>query len=479
MGMDEGFDMVPRLGPGAGDTLRWSLFMETIKAQYAGDDQVEIQEHYIEFKAGEHPTLPFHGPHFLRFSSKVTGRIASETGVHAYLQAVRRLAVQVFGTRIRPWSEVFEVDDFYDWRDVHQSIRDFQAGHTKLTAFGFANEHDNDDSPYPLRYMKDNLYEEVDIPDKGKGLVARCNIKRGTRILCEKPLFVVRNMDPGVLNGLVASKLQSLSKDQQMQFLSLHNNFPGKHAFAGIVRTNALPCGPGAVTGGIYPEICRINHSCHPNCHNSWNEAINDGQETVHAIRDIFAGEEITISYDKGGPSEIRQAQLKAAFGFDCKCDLCTLPAAELQASDERRHRIQSLDEQIGDPMTMMTRPLSSLHACRALLDTLHQEYTDPHTGEATATALLPRLYYDAMQIVVAHGDQSRARVFAERCYRARIECEGEDSPATQKDKGLMQEPSSHASFGACGMKWRTSKTTLPDRETVGEEAFEKWLWRL
>ncbi|KAK7965861.1 uncharacterized protein PG986_000138 [Apiospora aurea] len=431
MGMDEGFDMVPRLGLGAEDTRKWSLFMETIKTEYAGDNQVEIHEHYIEFKAGEHPTLPFHGPHFLRFSSKVSGRIASETGVQAYLGAVRRLAVQAFGSRIRPWSEVFEIYGFYDWLDVHESLRSFWATRARVWSLDATSS-------------------------AGPGSCAR-----GRYLSCA-------TWTPEALNSLVATKLRSLSKDQQMQFLSLHNNFPGKHAFAGIVRTNALPCGPGAVTGGVYPETCRINHSCRPNCHNSWNEAIEDGRETIHAIRDIFAGEELTIPYDKGGPSEVRQAELKAAFGFDCKCDLCTLPAAELQASDECRRRIQSLDEQIGNPMTMMNRPLSSLHACRDLLDTLRQEYTDPNTGEGTATALIPRLYYDALQIVVAHGDQARGRVFAERCYAARVECEGEDSPATLKAEGLMREPSSHASFGAHGRKWRTSKTAQPNKETVG-----------
>ena len=192
-----------------------------------------------------------------------------------------------------------------------------------------------------------------------------------------------------------------------------------------------------------------------------------------------FAGEELVISYDKGGPYETRQRELKTSFGFDCTCELCSLPANDRKASDERRSRINSLDDQIGNPMTIMRRPLLSLHACHALLDTLKEEYPDPTIGGATATALVPRLYYDALQIVVAHGDQARARVFAERGYEARVECEGEDSPATQKVKRLMQDPSSHASFGAYGKGWRTSKTAQPDREKIGEQAFEKWLWRL
>jgi hypothetical protein len=42
----------------------------------------------------------------------------------------------------------------------------------------------------------------------------------------------------------IAAKLKALSKTKQRHFLSLHNNFPSKHPFSGIVKTNALPCGP-------------------------------------------------------------------------------------------------------------------------------------------------------------------------------------------------------------------------------------------
>jgi hypothetical protein len=36
------------------------------------------------------------------------------------------------------------------------------------------------------------LFESKEFPEEGKGLVARFNIPKGTRILCEKPLLTVR-----------------------------------------------------------------------------------------------------------------------------------------------------------------------------------------------------------------------------------------------------------------------------------------------
>lgn len=208
---------------------------------------------------------------------------------------------------------------------------------------------------------------------------------------------------------MVASQLKKLSKLQQRQFLSLHNNFPGKYPFGGITRTNALPCGSGSSIGGIYPTICLINHSCLPNAHS--NRSSEQGHETIHAIRPIPAGEEITIAYDMNGSSADQRSHLQAAFGFDCSCVVCTLPSSELRLSDARRVRIQRLDEAIGDPFRMMLDPAASLGDCRALPVLLEEEYG------LGAAPLLMRLYSDAFQVVVAHSDQARAAVFAKLAH--------------------------------------------------------------
>ncbi len=167
--------------------------------------------------------------------------------------------------------------------------------------------------------------------------------------------------------------------------------------------------------GGIYPTICLINHSCLPNAHNSWNSDTKG--ETIHAIRHINAGEEITISYDKGGPSDSRRTHLKDAFEFDCNCSVCSLPLPELQIIDARRLQIQYLDDAIGDPNRVMERPDDCLADCHSLLQVLEEEF---HRGASIA-----RLYYDAFQMSITHGDQARASVFAERGYKSRVICEG------------------------------------------------------
>ncbi|KAK8041488.1 hypothetical protein PG994_014495 [Apiospora phragmitis] len=404
MGVDEGFDMVPRLGPGAADTLKWTLFMETIKEQYADDEQVKIREHYIEFKEGEHPTLPFHGPHFLRFSSKIMGQTASETDVMTYIRAVGLLAVKTFGGE--------SVPGFFQ-KLLGGKLAGFKMGNLKLTISRFAaNDNDyplgiND----PLLIMNATFYETLEIPAKGKGLVARCNIK--TRDAYSVRKATPRGAQHEPRGAQRCCRLQAAVTAERATYAipPPPQQLPGQAHLHRHRRDQRPSCGHGAEACGIYPEICRINHSCFANCHKYWHEAPDDGRESIHAVRNIFAGEELTITYDRGGPCDILQPGLEASFDFDCKCDLL----------------------------------------------------------------LIPRLYYNALKIVVAHGDLARARAFAERGYRARIECEGEDSSVTQRVKGLMQGPSSHTFFGAYGTEWRSSKTAQPNRETVGEEAFEKW----
>jgi hypothetical protein len=164
-----------------------------------------------------------------------------------------------------------------------------------------------DDSGIPI-------FEVKEIPGKGRGLVARLDIAMGTRILCEKPLLTAPSMPPNQVETYLAAKLKALPKASQRQILSLHNKSPGKFPFTNTFKTNALPCGLDSLTGALYPTICLINHSCIPNVQHTWNSEAE--HETIHAIRPIKLQEEITISYDRGGTSNVRRAFLKESFGL-------------------------------------------------------------------------------------------------------------------------------------------------------------------
>jgi hypothetical protein len=84
----------------------------------------------------------------------------------------------------------------------------------------------------------DVSYEVQEISGKAKGLVARCDIDNGKQMISEKPLFTTPSMSSiGLIEHGIAAKLTALLNIEQRHFLSLHNNFPGKHPFTGIVKS--------------------------------------------------------------------------------------------------------------------------------------------------------------------------------------------------------------------------------------------------
>jgi hypothetical protein len=287
------------------------------------------------------------------------------------------------------------------------------------------------------------LYILTPIPGKGQGLIAVQDISKGTRILFEKPLFRIPRfgLEQPAIEKVIISKLNLLSQDDQRTFLSLYNNTPGaSYPLAGIAKTNALPLGTDASEGGLFPEASRINHACLPNCQHTWNDNI--GEETIHAVRRISKGKEITISCSDIGTFESRRCSLKKSFSFDCTCELCSLLEITRADSDNRQREIKQLDDLLGNRSCLF----SYLDRC---------------------------LEDDAFQIAIAHGDQARARVFAQRAYEGRLCCEGDDSSLTARMKSLVARPAEHRLFGTSS-RWRLSEKTIP--KTLEGEKFEAWL---
>ncbi|TKA32028.1 hypothetical protein B0A50_01274 [Salinomyces thailandicus] len=305
-----------------------------------------------------------------------------------------------------------------------------------------------------------------DVPGKGKGLIAREKISRGTCIVRETPLFTTDALeDPNNVEKDLARIVKSLPKDGQRAFLSLHNNNPGSDPFSNVVRSNGYPLGPSSDVGGIFPVVARFNHSCRPNAQHAWNDKHH--KMLVHAVRDVQPGDEVTLSYIAGGPSSERKISIKTYFGFECACELCSLSSAEKRVSDERLHRAQQLDKAIGDPKRVRYSPDKALADCRAVLDIYqHEQVMDLR---------VPRLYYDALQICGMHSDQARVAAFAQRSRDARVLCEGEDSTEVAELEMLVSKPWSFENFGVT-KNWRTELHEMP--QDVDEEGFERWLWK-
>ncbi|KAL7895696.1 hypothetical protein HDV63DRAFT_205228 [Trichoderma sp. SZMC 28014] len=291
----------------------------------------------------------------------------------------------------------------------------------------------NDEAAW--QFGNESLYAIYPVPGKGLGLIAIKDILKGTRILSELPLFKTTQDEPNRQN----------LKDH---------------------ITKALKGGPGA---SLFPNAPFINHSCQANAHKSWNANIE--RLTVHAIRDIKQGEEITISYlEILEPYAARQARLKRVL-IDCKCELCSAPRDRRQQSDDRIESVKMIE--MGLVKKYFNKYLSDLPAhdyatglnCALAIFTVLK-------AEGACDARFPGMYHTAFKISVMYGDKTRAKIFAERAYAARVVVEGDDSPAAMELAQFVEDPTRHPLYrpSADG-----KEVELP--RGLSTFQFDDWLW--
>ncbi|KAJ5742587.1 SET domain-containing protein [Penicillium nucicola] len=319
------------------------------------------------------------------------------------------------------------------------------------------------------------MYELKDVPGKGKGLVATIKVRQGTRILCEEAIIrVPHNYDQlgnKKLQRHMCQQVNALTEQQRLAFLSLHNIYPYKNPaeqYIGIIRTNAFSIEEDGIGGGVFLEASRINHACDNNTQKSWNENIK--RHTVHALRDINEGEEITVYYLAVQNSrQARQEALRAKFKFSCSCRICSLPPKQIQRNDEILEEINHLDCLVGQRGLegILSSPLRTLR----YLDREIQLYN--MTGPDDPG--LSRVYLDAAQVAIVHGDLARGRIFAERAVRSWRISGGSDSKDVIEYGALPQNPSQLPLYGI-SMQWKTTGDDVPD--ALGSTEFEDWLWK-
>lgn len=141
MGFDCGFDIYQPLAPTPANQDKYQRFIAEIMQTYANSSDCHANDServadlipkahgaLLEFKVGEHPTLPYnpHLCHYLvRFSSEVSGRLTAPA--ESYLEGVYKVAARRFRKRVKWWHELNEwtwdlrdAYGYYDWREVHR-----------------------------------------------------------------------------------------------------------------------------------------------------------------------------------------------------------------------------------------------------------------------------------------------------------------------------------------------------------------------
>ena len=145
-------------------------------------------------------------------------------------------------------------------------------------------------------------WELRDTGESGQGMFATRLIQPGETILEDWQYFDVKG------------------KYAPEWIFTLKNSIPEMQQVQGIIATNQINIGNEEVV--VYKTFSKFNHSCNPNAENFTNKKT----MVIVAIKPIFPGEEITISYYKSlrfldDIEEIHE-YTKKFWRFDCNCTL-------------------------------------------------------------------------------------------------------------------------------------------------------------
>lgn len=211
-----------------------------------------------------------------------------------------------------------------------------------------------------------HLIEVRVAPGKGLGVFAKVNIPRGTRILAEAAVLKIKTYPYAQEIIRVFETLGPSAQDSYLNLFS-YTNPEGRREFAENMdcdwheidtfqRTVLSIYTANAFMQCVFLLGSRFNHSCVPNTQSLYNAALD--MQTMHTIRDVAAGEELTIMYTKTCNMNRRQrgGQLEK-WGFLCECPACG-DTEEARKGDEKRTVMFGLDQALAFNTRMGHWPL-------------------------------------------------------------------------------------------------------------------------
>ena len=213
------------------------------------------------------------------------------------------------------------------------------------------SNEDSDTVAVPPAPSASHTFELRKTADKGLGLFATDLIKRGTLIICEEPLLKIPGHDvhlawgpycrlsnaqkaaydtlyayqPENLNLAHASRAYLIDpSDESLDEEDVQELVADQVRVMSIFSVNNIEMPRYGLA--VYATASRLNHSCTPNVHHSYNPSLK--RITVFAMQDIQPNEELLTTYI-GGPGTYalrseRIEQLRVTYGFTCECPACS-----------------------------------------------------------------------------------------------------------------------------------------------------------
>ncbi|KAJ8124861.1 hypothetical protein O1611_g8779 [Lasiodiplodia mahajangana] len=279
----------------------------------------------------------------------------------------------------------------------------------------------------------------VEIPTKGRGLVATRAIRRGERIMAAKPAFLVHReafmeLPLEDIYSLMDMAVNRLPKPRRESYLAQAGTMGG-HKITDILFTNSFQVALADQDGFHYanfPDVSIFNHDCRPNLAFFVDKNLT---HYTYAVRDIRPGEELTISYLDGlQVRSMRQERTQNSLGFSCGCSQCSLPKKESAESDNRLLAISQIEKNLSDfngkaPSPTMIEEYVALYRKERLEYKMAEAYT------------LAALNYNLI------GKAGMAKKYARLSVEATLLESGPDAADVAQMKILADSPKSHWSW--------------------------------
>ncbi|RDX47166.1 SET domain-containing protein [Lentinus brumalis] len=303
---------------------------------------------------------------------------------------------------------------------------------------------------WPLSFSTPSppMHQVTPIGGTGLGLVATRDIAAGETIVRERPYIV----QPAYIMGSGGAEdiyrtlegFVSLMKPENRRGVYALRNSKGSALpteLAGIVDTNSQEAGPfpnyAAQYTGVARDISRANHSCNPNTHPAFDTPTLT--YSLHALRPIRAGEEITITYlgNTLDQHHERQQELRELYGFTCTCKICRLTGPERRQSDMARFALQLHRQKIAEHDARFAKWV--LGGAELLpLDTLEPHDFDIFTLDTTSWSIMeseeycePSLWEPVLARLVKGcsvlEDEKEVRFYATKAAELRTAYTGSD----------------------------------------------------
>ncbi|KAF6813882.1 A/G-specific adenine glycosylase [Colletotrichum plurivorum] len=145
-------------------------------------------------------------------------------------------------------------------------------------------------------------YAVKDIPGKGKGVVARRDIRIGEVFMLDYPVILAHrglldSLGPDYRQKFFPAAIEQLPETAREKVMALARISADKSNYAeDILTTNACGVFLGGTEShvGLFPEVSRINHACNASAFFRFSQRTFTME--VIAYRDIQEGEEISIN---------------------------------------------------------------------------------------------------------------------------------------------------------------------------------------